>query len=123
MEKKGFRLRRSTLELGRSSIGLHRGCPAPEPHSPADVDTVFRGKEILMTFRQRPVEEQVVVITGASSGIGLATARLFASRGVKGLVLVARNEEALRKVAQEFEGQGVHTIPAPADASRQEDLE
>src|ERR671921_1599885 len=80
-------------------------------------------KEIAMTVRQKPVEEQVVVITGASSGIGLATARLFASRGVKGLVLVARNEEALRKIAQEFEAKGIHTIAAPADASKQEDLE
>ncbi|MBM6593081.1 SDR family oxidoreductase [Microvirga pudoricolor] len=76
-----------------------------------------------MTVRQKPVGEQVVVITGASSGIGLATARLFAARGVKGLVLVARNEDALRKIAEELEEQGVHAVPVAADASKREELE
>lgn len=76
-----------------------------------------------MAVRQKPVEEQVVVITGASSGIGLAAARLFASRGARGLCLVARNEEALRKVAEELSQEGAHAIAVPADVSRREDLE
>ncbi len=76
-----------------------------------------------MTVRQKPVEQQVVVITGASSGIGLATARLFASRGAKGLVLVARNEEALRKIADDLGRQGTRAIAVPADVSKREDLE
>ncbi|WP_445502181.1 SDR family oxidoreductase [Microvirga sp. G4-2] len=76
-----------------------------------------------MPVRQKPVEEQVVVITGASSGIGLATAHLFASRGAKGLVLAARNEEALRKVADELSRGGTRAIAVPADVSRREDLE
>jgi NAD(P)-dependent dehydrogenase (short-subunit alcohol dehydrogenase family) len=41
----------------------------------------------------RPLSEQVIVITGASSGIGLVTARMAASRGAT-VVLAARNEEA-----------------------------
>ncbi len=76
-----------------------------------------------MTVRQKPVEEQVVVITGASSGIGLATAHLFASRGAKGLVLVARNEEALRKIADELSHGGTRAIAVPADVGKREDLE
>ncbi|WP_243375031.1 SDR family oxidoreductase [Microvirga solisilvae] len=76
-----------------------------------------------MPVRQKPVEEQVVVITGASSGIGLATAHMFASRGAKGLVLVARNEEALRKIAGELSRGGTRAIAVPADVSKHEDIE
>jgi short-subunit dehydrogenase len=76
-----------------------------------------------MTVRLKPVEEQVIVITGASSGIGLATAHLFADQGAKGLVLVARNEEALRKIADELSRKGTRAIAIPADVSKREDLE
>ncbi len=46
---------------------------------------------------------KVVIVTGASGGIGLATARLLGSRGAK-VVLAARNEEALRATAAEIPG-------------------
>ncbi len=58
--------------------------------------------------------EQVIVITGASSGIGLATARMAARRGAR-LVLVSRNEAALRQLAAEIEGAGGQAAYAVAD--------
>lgn len=53
----------------------------------------------------KPVHEQVVVLTGASSGIGLATAHAFAEKGAR-LVLVARNAAALETVAAELRAKG-----------------
>ena len=75
-----------------------------------------------MNIRLKPVEEQVVVLTGASSGIGLATARALAERGAR-LVLVARNGEALQEIAREIEGRGGRAAAIAADVSRFEDLE
>jgi len=48
----------------------------------------------------KKLADQVIVITGASSGIGLATARMAAARGAR-LVLAARNEHALKILANE----------------------
>jgi short-subunit dehydrogenase len=54
-----------------------------------------------MSLSLKPLDQQVIVLTGASSGIGLVTARLAAQRGAR-LVLVARNEEALRQLRDEI---------------------
>src|ERR1051325_6043893 len=59
----------------------------------------------------------VVLITGASSGIGLDLAKLFAQGG-HDLVLVARNEEALRGVAAECEKFGVKVHVLAKDLSK-----
>ncbi|WP_294389862.1 SDR family oxidoreductase [uncultured Sphingomonas sp.] len=58
-----------------------------------------------MRYRLRPLRDQVIVITGASSGIGLATARKAARQGAK-TWLVARNEEALATAVREIQAEG-----------------
>ena len=75
-----------------------------------------------MAVRLQPVEDQVVVLTGASSDIGLATARALADRGAK-LVLVSRNEAALQDLARDCEVKGTRAIAVAADVGRFEDTE
>jgi short-subunit dehydrogenase len=70
----------------------------------------------------RPLPEQVIVITGASSGIGRETARQLARHGAS-LVLVARNEAALRETAAEVEALGGRALVAPADVSDREQVQ
>jgi NAD(P)-dependent dehydrogenase (short-subunit alcohol dehydrogenase family) len=69
----------------------------------------------------RKIEESVVVITGASSGLGRATALAFACEGAT-VVLGARREEALRKTAEECEQAGGRALAVPADVTNEEDI-
>ncbi len=75
-----------------------------------------------MAFKLKPVAEQVIVITGASSGIGLATAYKAADSGAR-IVLVSRNGDALQRIESEILGKGGHAIHVVADVSKREDLE
>jgi short-subunit dehydrogenase len=70
----------------------------------------------------KPLDRQVLVVTGASSGIGLATARMAARGGAK-LVLVARNEEALRSIAEELRAGGAQAEWVAADVADRDALE
>jgi len=70
----------------------------------------------------RPLSEQVLVITGASSGIGLATARLAARRGAS-VVLAARNERALQRAVADIEAAGGAAVFAVTDVADERDVE
>jgi short-subunit dehydrogenase len=69
-----------------------------------------------MTTRLRRLDEQVMVVTGASSGIGLATARLAAERGAR-VVLVSRDEEALAQAAAGLRDRGGSVMSLAADVA------
>jgi NAD(P)-dependent dehydrogenase (short-subunit alcohol dehydrogenase family) len=62
------------------------------------------------------------VITGGASGIGLAMAKRFAREGMK-LVLADVEEDALRKVEQEFRKAGIPVLAIRTDVSRSHDVE
>ena len=65
-----------------------------------------------MTPTLKPLREQVIVITGASSGIGLVTARMAAERGAK-VVTLARNEAALAALVEDIGrggGTAIHMV-------------
>ena len=67
------------------------------------------------------IDGKVVAITGASSGIGEATAALLAARGAK-LVLGARNPDKLNAAAARLSAAGGDAIAKVTDVSRRGDL-
>jgi len=74
-----------------------------------------------MVYRLKNISDQVVVVTGASSGIGLATAYEAAERGAR-IVLAARNEAALRGAVQRIERTGGEAVYVVADVTKVHDL-
>jgi len=74
-----------------------------------------------MKFVAKPIGEQTMVLTGATSGIGLVTARMAAKRGVR-LVLVSRNEKSLVKLAREINDDGGDARFVVADVARDGEL-
>jgi len=69
----------------------------------------------------KPLNQQTILITGASSGIGLMTARMAAEAGAH-VVLVARNEGMLKQVVDEIKAAGGHAAYAVADVADKEQL-
>ena len=67
------------------------------------------------------IKEKVVVITGASSGLGEATARLLAAEGAS-VVLGARRAERLKTLADELIGNGGNAMAAATDVTDREQV-
>ncbi|ETI20554.1 hypothetical protein G647_08591 [Cladophialophora carrionii CBS 160.54] len=63
------------------------------------------------------LQDKVIAITGAASGIGAATARLAAARGASGLALSDINEGALAKVVDELKAKGTKVTGTRLDVS------
>ena len=74
-----------------------------------------------MTVKLRKLEEQTIVLTGATSGIGLVTARKAAERGAR-LVLAARNEESLKKLCDEIRENGGEAVYVAGDVGNEGDV-
>lgn len=75
-----------------------------------------------MAVKLKPLEQQVMVITGASSGIGLATALMAAQHGAR-VVLAARNGQVLEEIANHIQAEGGEATWAAVDVTQNADLE
>lgn len=73
-------------------------------------------------MRKKLLSEQVVVVTGASSGLGRAIARGAGAHGAK-VVVTARNAEALANCVAEIERAGSEALAVPADCAEREQVE
>jgi short-subunit dehydrogenase len=93
---------RSGPSLFRSDRERNRGC-------------AFRAPGISATVGTSPTQ-RVAVVTGASAGVGRATARALAERGWS-LGLIARGEDGLKAAADEAERAGVRALVLPVDVS------
>ena len=71
---------------------------------------------------KKPLSEQVMVVTGASSGVGRAIARAAGERGAK-VVVAARGEEGLAAAVEEIERAGSEALTVPGDLADQEQNE
>ncbi len=75
-----------------------------------------------MGIKLKRLEDQVMVITGGTSGIGLATAKRAADRGAR-VVVCSRNEPELRETVAAIEERGGSARSIVADVANEEDVE
>lgn len=68
------------------------------------------------------MNEKVALITGASSGLGRATAKAFAAKGAK-VVLAARRQDELASLVAEIEARGGKATAVRTDVSQAQDAE
>ena len=107
------------LAFAIRTLGVARGL-----HLPGNFDETDRShlqETVIMKIKLKKLADQVIVITGATSGIGLVTARMAARRGAR-LVLAARNETALSKMMSEDEFSGGNAIAVKTDVGNIQDV-
>ena len=75
-----------------------------------------------MHYALKPLDQQVIVITGPSSGIGLATALTAAGKGAR-VVLASRSENVLEELVQQIRLAGGQAIEVVADVGRRADMD
>lgn len=75
-----------------------------------------------MFYSMSNIQDKVVIITGASSGIGEATAKELASKGAK-LILAARREDRLKRLQQDIQNTGGQAIYKITDVTSNEQME
>ncbi len=75
-----------------------------------------------MRLKLKPLKDQVIVITGASSGIGLTTAEMAAERGAK-VVLAARSESELIDAAARIREKGGEALAVAADVTEEHQVQ
>src|SRR3954465_12601022 len=75
-----------------------------------------------MRIKLKKLSDQVIVITGASSGIGLTTAEMAAERGAR-VVLNSRNETALRAAVERINGRGGRATYVAGDVADDQTME
>src|ERR1041384_6486008 len=90
----------SLLESAQAQIPSGSSTETLSPPCKVESSATCQGREA-MDVQLKKLNEQVLVITGASSGIGLATARMAAKRGAR-LVLAARSADALKQLTDEI---------------------
>jgi NAD(P)-dependent dehydrogenase (short-subunit alcohol dehydrogenase family) len=88
----------------------------PNPHAGAPDGEKHRGLPL------KSIEDQVVVVVGASSGIGREVARQFANRGAK-VVAAARSKPGLVSLVEDIRGQGGEAVYAVCDVTDVTDVE
>src|SRR5262245_35999684 len=103
--------------MSSTSLGVTRGRGSVKPSS----GTFDARENRAMKLKLKNLKEQVIVITGASSGIGLATARLAAEKGAI-VVATAREETALSELTDELKKNGCRCAYVVADVAKEDDV-
>jgi NADP-dependent 3-hydroxy acid dehydrogenase YdfG len=102
---------------GTFAVSFPNGLEARQRHLWGALQCTPTGKEYIMSR----IEDKVVAITGASSGIGEATALLLAERGAK-VVLGARGSARLEALSERIAAAGGDVAYVPTDVKRRDDV-